>query len=52
MCHNDHRICIALVLMGLIVQEDVIIDGIECINKSYPSFFDDLKKLGAKIILE
>lgn len=51
-CHNDHRVCMALVLMGLIVQEDVIIDGIECINKSYPSFFDDLKKLGAKIIIE
>ena len=52
MCHNDHRICMALVFMGLLVQEDVIIDGVECINKSYPNFFEDLKKIGAKIILE
>lgn len=51
-CHNDHRICMALVFMGLLVQEDVIIDGVQCINKSYPNFFDDLKKIGAKIILE
>ncbi len=45
--HNDHRIVMALsVLLTLTGGE---ITGAEAIKKSYPSFFDDLKKLGIGI---
>ena len=45
--HNDHRIVMALsVLLTLTGGE---IDGAEAVSKSYPSFFDDLIKLGIGI---
>ena len=47
--NNDHRIAMALALLGLRADGDIIIEGAECISKSYPSFFDDLKMLGANI---
>lgn len=45
--HNDHRIAMALSLLS--TQFDIEISGSECVNKSYPGYFDDLKKLGANI---
>lgn len=47
--HNDHRIAMALALLGLISQEGVYIDDAQAIDKSYPGFFDDIQALGAKI---
>ncbi len=45
--HNDHRIVMALsVLLTLMGGE---IEGAEAINKSYPSFFEDLGKLGIEV---
>ena len=45
--HNDHRIIMALsVLLTLTGGE---IDGAEAVSKSYPAFFEDLKKLGVEI---
>jgi len=46
--HNDHRIAMMLSIIGL-KSEEMTILGSECINKSYPEFFDALKSLGAKI---
>jgi 3-phosphoshikimate 1-carboxyvinyltransferase len=46
---NDHRIAMALASAALICNSPVIIDGMECINKSYPHFIDDYKKLGGNI---
>jgi 3-phosphoshikimate 1-carboxyvinyltransferase len=45
---NDHRIAMALTSASLLCNSPVIIDGIECINKSYPDFIDDFNKLGGK----
>ena len=45
--HNDHRIAMSLSLLSTIF--DIEIDGSECVSKSYPGYFDDLKKLGAII---
>jgi len=43
--HNDHRIAMSLCVASLKAKGDNFgLDNIECINKSYPSFFDDLKK--------
>jgi 3-phosphoshikimate 1-carboxyvinyltransferase len=47
--HNDHRIAMALTVASLICNTSVIVDGMECINKSYPEFMDDFKKLGGII---
>lgn len=51
-CHNDHRICMALVLMSVLLPNEIIINDVECINKSYPNFFDDLKLLTCSIELQ
>ena len=48
---NDHRIAMALASAAIICNSPVIIDGMECINKSYPNFIDDYQKLGGKIKL-
>jgi 3-phosphoshikimate 1-carboxyvinyltransferase len=49
--HNDHRIAMALACASFICNSPVIIDGMECINKSYPQFIDDFKTLGGNIKL-
>ncbi len=45
---GDHRIVMSAALASCVCTEDVIIHGAEAVNKSYPSFFEDFKKLGGK----
>jgi len=45
---NDHRVAMALSLIGL-RAEKIIIKGSNCISKSYPCFVRDLRTLGARI---
>jgi 3-phosphoshikimate 1-carboxyvinyltransferase len=47
--HNDHRIAMACAVAAINVSHHVIIEGSECIAKSYPNFFEDMKSLGARI---
>jgi 3-phosphoshikimate 1-carboxyvinyltransferase len=47
--HNDHRIAMALSLAALNASKPIIIEGAECVNKTYPEFYDDMMKLGVKI---
>ena len=47
--HNDHRIAMAGAVAGLGSEGGVIIRGSDCVTKSYPDFFDDLKSLGGDI---
>ena len=47
-CHKDHRMAMAFAVLGLAVG-DTIIEGAECVSKSFPDFFDEIEKLGAKI---
>lgn len=47
--HNDHRIAMAMTLAALNANSPVTIKGAECVNKTYPEFYDDMAKLGAKI---
>ena len=49
--HNDHRIAMAAAIAGLKAEGDTVIPNAECVNKSYPTFFTDLQKLGAKIVV-
>jgi 3-phosphoshikimate 1-carboxyvinyltransferase len=47
--HADHRLIEALVAVGLGSKHPITISNPFHIAKSYPQFFDDLVKLGAKI---
>ncbi len=43
---NDHRIAMCAAIAAQRATDDVIIRGAECVNKSYPTFFEDFRKLG------
>jgi 3-phosphoshikimate 1-carboxyvinyltransferase len=43
--HNDHRIAMAAAATAVAAQSEVIIDGAQCVAKSYPGFFDDMDKI-------
>jgi len=49
---NDHRIVMSLAIASCICSDKVIINNAQAVNKSYPTFFDDFKKLGGKIEIE
>jgi 3-phosphoshikimate 1-carboxyvinyltransferase len=46
---RDHRIAMAFALLGLCTDEVTIVDA-ESVGKSYPSFWQDLRSLGADVI--
>ncbi len=48
--HNDHRIAMSCAIAGLNADGETIINNAECVNKSYPSFFEDIEKLKFKKI--
>ena len=43
--YNDHRIAMALTILGMNIDGKVIIKDAECVKKSYPNFFEDLESL-------
>lgn len=49
--HKDHRIAMALSVAALVAKGTSLIDDVECIAKTYPSFINDFRHLGAKIKL-
>jgi len=48
-CPNDHRV--AMMFASIAVKSGGILDNAECVNKSNPLFWSDMKFLGAKISL-
>ena len=50
--HHDHRIAMATAVAALGADSVSVIEGAEAVNKSYPDFFEDLKKLGAGVSLD
>ena len=46
---NDHRIAMAAAVASLICKQNVTIKNAQAVNKSYPAFFDDFKKLGGNL---
>lgn len=46
---NDHRIAMAFSSLCVAAKGDIVIRGAECVKKSYPSFFEDLKKIGGDV---
>ena len=49
---SDHRLGMALSVLGLGAEEAVTVHGAEIINESFPSFFAKLETLGAKLITD
>ncbi|MCK5577547.1 MAG: 3-phosphoshikimate 1-carboxyvinyltransferase [Dehalococcoidales bacterium] len=47
---NDHRIAMAFSILGA-VSGGTTITGAECVSKTYPGFWDEVKKLGGKVEL-
>ena len=45
---GDHRIVMAFSVLAAYAEGETVIEGYKAINKSYPLFFQDFKKLGGK----
>ena len=45
---NDHRIAMSAAIAATACREDVIILGAQCVEKSYPRFFEEYRKLGGR----
>lgn len=43
--HLDHRIAMTFAVAGLCAEGETEIIGAECVNISYPNFYEDLRKL-------
>ncbi len=48
--HSDHRIAMACAVAALGASDETRIQDAECVRKSYPRFFDDLRTLGVDVI--
>ncbi|RZL97799.1 MAG: hypothetical protein EOO88_62085, partial [Pedobacter sp.] len=48
---HDHRIAMACAVAALRAEGETVIEEANAVNKSYPDFFRDLKKLGAQVSL-
>lgn len=46
---HDHRIAMACAVAALRADGETVIEEAEAVNKSYPDFYADLLKLGAKV---
>ena len=42
---DDHRIVMCAAIARIIAKGDIILNSINAVNKSYPTFFKDLKKI-------
>lgn len=49
---KDHRTAMASIVAGLIASGETIVEDVECINTSFPSFFELLRSIGADFELK
>jgi len=47
--HGDHRIGMACAVAGFTAEGTTVIEGIECLSKSYPQFIEDMQSVGGQI---
>ncbi len=50
--HNDHRIAMSAAVASCMCENSVTIEGAGAVEKSYPDFWQDFKKLGFNIDLK
>lgn len=46
--YNDHRIAMSMAVAALKCKKPLIVKGAQCVEKSYPNFWEDYKALGGK----
>ncbi len=47
--HNDHRIAMLIAIASTIYKKNIILDNADCVEKSYPNFWQDFLDLGGEI---
>ncbi len=47
---NDHRIVMSSAVASIKCEENVVIEGVNAVNKSYPSFWEHFLSLGGDIV--
>jgi 3-phosphoshikimate 1-carboxyvinyltransferase len=47
--YNDHRLAMSFAIAGAISERGVMIEDSDCVNKSYPEFWNDVKKLNLNV---
>ena len=47
--YNDHRIAMSFAVLAQAAEEETTILNPECVSKSYPGFWEDLRKIGAEM---
>ena len=50
--HHDHRVAMSLAVAALATQEETVIYDIDCVQKSFPSFVDSMRSIGAEIVVD
>lgn len=50
--HDDHRLGMALAVMGLVTYGETLIDHARCIHDSFPGFVETMQALGARMNYE
>lgn len=50
--HHDHRIAMACAVAALRADGEMVIGEAQAVRKSYPDFYEDLKRLGADVSLD
>lgn len=48
---NDHRIAMAFSILGTVAGKTVI-EGAECVAKTFPEFWDELKNIGGEVQID
>lgn len=48
-CYEDHRMAMSLAVAGLIAEGTTEITGVEVVAKSFPGYFESMRKLGMRI---
>ena len=47
--HDDHRIAMSFLIMGLGAQHPITVDSADMIGTSFPSFIPMMRSIGARI---
>jgi 3-phosphoshikimate 1-carboxyvinyltransferase len=45
---GDHRIAMAFAIAGLFAEGETVITGTDCVNTSYPGFYETLQRVTAE----
>ncbi len=50
--YGDHRMAMALTVLGASAEGKTVIDDVECVSISFPGFFEALNQLGINVGIE